>query len=148
MRTSVEICKKCNDILIHDKGKIRKIAMCKVKPYDLKEWIEKENNLNNDKEKSPDIQVENNSENIDNNKKIDAKTEEIEDENEMRRDLQNEIIGPEYLQREKSVYYMDYEAFLLEVPGKEHGKPEIVNTNNKIENLKTYETFEEVLDEG
>ena len=43
---------------------------------------------------------------------------------------------------------MDYEAFLLEVPGKEHGKPEIVNTNNKIENLKTYETFEEVLDEG
>ena len=66
----------------------------------------------------------------------------------MRRDLQNEIIGPEYLQREKSVYYMDYEAFLLEVPGKEHGNPEIVNTNNKIENLKTYETFEEVLDEG
>ena len=66
----------------------------------------------------------------------------------MRRDLQNDIIGAEYLQREKSVHYMDYEAFLLEVPGKEHWKPEIVNTNNKIENLKTYETFEEVLDEG
>ena len=142
------ICQKGNTILIHGNGDIKKIATCKVKPYDLTEWIEKENNLNNDKEKSPDIQVENNSENIDNNEKVNAETEEIEDENEMRRDLQNEIIGPEYLQREKSVYYMDYEAFLLEVPRKEYGKPKIDNTNNKIENLKTYETFEEVLDEG
>ena len=66
----------------------------------------------------------------------------------MRRDLQNDIIGAKYLQVEKSVYFMDYEIFSLEVPVKEHGKPEIVNTNNEIENLKTYETFEEVLDEG
>ena len=43
---------------------------------------------------------------------------------------------------------MDYEIFSLEVLVKEHGKPEIVNTNNKIENLKTYEMLEEVLDEG
>ena len=34
------ICQKSNNILIHDKGKIRKIAKCKGKPYDLKEWIE------------------------------------------------------------------------------------------------------------
>merc|ERR1712002_1035871 len=34
-------------------------------------------------------------------------------------------------------------------PVKEHGKPEIVQAKNKeIENLKTYETFEEVMDEG
>ena len=66
----------------------------------------------------------------------------------MRRDLQNDIIGAKYLQVEKSVYYMDCEIFSLEVPVKEHGKPEIVDANNEIENLKTYETFEEVLDEG
>ena len=59
----------------------------------------------------------------------------------MRRDLQNDIIGAKYLQVEKSVYYMDYEIYLLEVPVKEHGKPEIVNTNNEIENLETYETM-------
>merc|ERR1712236_51225 len=50
---------------------------------------------------------------------------------------------------EKSVYFMDYEIFSLEFPVKDHGKPEIVEAkNNEIENLKTYETFEEVMDEG
>ena len=57
----------------------------------------------------------------------------------MRRDFQNDIIGAEDLQREKSVYGID-EAFFLEVPRKEHGKPEIVNTNKKMENLRTYKT--------
>ena len=67
----------------------------------------------------------------------------------MRRDLQNDIIGAKYLQVEKSVYFMDYEIFLLEVPVKEHQKPKIIEAKNtEIENLKTYETFEEVLDEG
>ena len=64
----------------------------------------------------------------------------------MRRDFQNDIIGAEDLQREKSVYCID-EAFFLEVPRKEHGKPKIVNTNKKMENLRTYKTIEEVLDE-
>ena len=67
----------------------------------------------------------------------------------MRRDLQNDIIGAKYLQVEKSVYFMDYEIFTLEVPVREHGKPEIVEAkNNEIQNLKTYETFEEIKDEG
>ena len=44
---------------------------------------------------------------------------------------------------------MDYGIFSVEVPLKEHGKPEIVEAKNKeIENLKLYETFEEVIDEG
>jgi len=44
---------------------------------------------------------------------------------------------------------MDYEIFLLEVPVKEHKKPEIIEAKNtEIENLRTYETFEEVIDEG
>ena len=61
----------------------------------------------------------------------------------------NDVIGAKYLQVEKSVYFMDYEIFSVEVPVKEHGKPEIVEAkNNEIENLKTYETFEEVMDEG
>merc|ERR1712098_801820 len=80
----------------------------------------------------------------------DSETErKEEDESEMRRDLQNDIIGAKYLQVEKSVYFMDYEIFSVEVPLKDHGKPEIVEAKNKeIQNLKTYETFEEVNDEG
>merc|ERR1712120_42981 len=54
-----------------------------------------------------------------------------------------------YLQVEKSVYFMDYEIYSVEVPVKDHGKPEIVEAKNKeIENLKFYETYEEVRDEG
>ena len=95
------------------------------------------------------IEEENKAENDDKKEESEAEIEEIEDENEMRRDLQNDIIGAKYLQVEKSVYFMDYEIFSLEVPVKEHGKPEIVEAkNNEIENLKTYETFEEVMDEG
>jgi len=67
----------------------------------------------------------------------------------VRRDLQNDIIGAKYLQVEKSVYFMDYEIFTVEVPVREHGKPDIVEAKeNEIQNLKTYETFEEIKDEG
>merc|ERR1712115_174233 len=54
-----------------------------------------------------------------------------------------------YLQVEKSVYFMDFEFFSVEVPLKDHGKPEKVEAKNRdIENLKLYETYEEVKDEG
>merc|ERR1711962_1747485 len=127
------IYQKGNAVFIYSNGDVKKVAACKVKPYDLKERTEEEKEANNDEEKE----------------ESETEIEEIEDENEVRRDLQNDIIGAKYLQVEKSVYFMDYEIFLLEVPVKEHGKPEIVEAkNSEIENLKTYETFEEVIDEG
>merc|ERR1711921_57812 len=44
---------------------------------------------------------------------------------------------------------MDHEILTEEEPEKEHKKPEIIEAKNKeIENLRTYETFEEVEDEG
>merc|ERR1712240_381469 len=124
-----------------------KVAACKVKPYDLKE---RENELRDNEEKSPEtVEKDSNSENDDNNEEIETKTEETENEDEVRNDLQNDVIGAKYLQVEKSVYFMDYEIFSLEVPVKEYGKPEIIEAKkSEIENLKTYETFEEVRDEG
>lgn len=98
---------------------VKKIAECKVKPYDLKEMREEENDPKNDLEKSPEIvQEDNSSENNDNKGEIDAVTEETEDDNVVRRDRQNDIIGTKYLQVEKSVYFMDYEIFSLKVPVK------------------------------
>merc|ERR1712215_241590 len=74
---------------------------------------------------------------------------EEEDENEVRKDLLNDVIGAKYLQVEKSVYFMDYSIFTVEVPVREHGKLEMIEAKNKeIENLKTYETFEEVEENG
>merc|ERR1711867_62204 len=56
--------------------------------------------------------------------------EEIEDENEVRRDLQNDVVGAKNLQVEKNVYYMDYEIFTLELPVRKHIKPEIVKADS------------------
>merc|ERR1712115_157367 len=108
-----------------------------------------ETKKNDNQEEIPEI-IEETSE-TENDKKIENSETEIEeeDENEIKRDLQNDIIGAKYLQVEKSVYFMDYEIYSVEVPVKDHGKPEIVEAKNKeIENLKFYETFEEVRDEG
>ena len=43
----------------------------------------------------------------------------------MRRDLQNDIVGAKNLQVGKSVYFMNDEIFILEVPVIKHGKPKI-----------------------
>ena len=161
------IYQKGNTIFAYYNGELRKIAMCKAKPYELIERTEgeKEENgtnemaapemiskevvqsnvpdENNEQGKPPEI-IEEESEAENEDKIEDSETErEEEDESELRRDLQNDIIGAKYLQVEKSVYFMDYEIFSVEVPVKDHGKPEIVEAKNKeIENLKLYETFE------
>ena len=95
------------------------------------------------------IEEDNKVENNDKKEEKEVEVEESQDENEVRRDLINDVIGSIYLQVEKSVYFMDYEIFTVEVPVREHGKPEIVEAKeNEIQNLKTYETFEEIKDEG
>merc|ERR1712115_455340 len=144
------IYQKGNAVFIHSNGDIKKVAACKTKPYELKERTEEKKEENRDEERCPEIiEEENNVENDDKKEESEVEIEEIEDENEVRRDLQNDVIGAYYLQVEKSVYFMDYEIFTLEVPVREHGKQEIVEAkNNEIQNLKTYETFDEIKDEG
>merc|ERR1712115_151340 len=144
------IYQKGNAVFIHSNGDVKKVAACKIKPYELKERTEEKKEENRDEERFPEIiEEENKVENDDKKEESEAEIEEIEDENEVRRDLQNDVIGAKYLQVEKSVYFMDYEIFSLEVPLREHGKPEIVEAkNNELQILKTYETFEEIKDEG
>ena len=55
---------------------------------------------------------------------------EIEEENELRRNLQNDGVRAKTLQVEKSIYFMNYEIFTLEVPVRKHGKPEIVKADS------------------
>ena len=151
---------------------MRKVAMCRAKPYELIERIEGETKKNNNQEETHEIIEETreteNHENIENsetsetesddkieNSEIEieeeneTETEEEENENETERDLKNDRIGAKYLQIEKSVYFMDYQIYSVEVPVKDHGKPEIVAAKNKeMDNLKFYETYVEVKDEG
>merc|ERR1712115_351341 len=140
------IYQKGNAVFIHSNGDVKKVPACKVKPYELKERTEENKEEKRDEERFPEIiEEENKVENDDKKEESEAEIEEIEDENEVRRDLQNDVIGAKYLQVEKSVYFMDYEIFTLEVPVREHGKQEIVEAkNNEIQDLKTNETFKEI----
>merc|ERR1712082_105546 len=120
---------------LHISMEMRKVAMCRAKPYELVERIEGETKKNNKQEETHDVIEETketeNHENTENNKTVetesDDKTEnneveiveenenETEEENEIetRKDLKNDIIGAKYLQIEKSVYFMDYRHFLF-----------------------------------
>ena len=162
---------KGNTIFAYFNGEMRKVAMCRAKPYELIERIEGETKKNNNQEETHEIIEETreteNHENIENSEtsetesddKIENSEMEIEEENETEteeenenetgRDLKNDRIVAKYLQIEKSVYFMDYQIYSVEVPIKDHGKTEIVAGKNKeMENLKFYETYIEVKDEG
>ena len=50
---------------------------------------------------------------------------------------------------DKSVCFLENSIYVVELPVREHGKPEVIEAQNKeIKNLETYETFEEIDDVG
>ena len=50
---------------------------------------------------------------------------------------------------DKSVCFLENSIYVVEVPVKDHGKPEVIKAKEKeIQNFETYETFEEVDDIG
>ena len=72
---------------------------------------------------------------------------EMKDEKEVGSDGLNDVIGAQYLIMEKSVCFMENSIYVGEVPLKEQRKAEEAK-EKEIENLKIYESFEEVDDEG
>ena len=72
-----------------------------------------------------------------------------EDRQVMTEDGLRDIIGAKYLKMDKSVCFLENSIYVVELPVREHGKPEVIKAKNKeIKNLETYETFEEVDDIG
>ena len=50
---------------------------------------------------------------------------------------------------DKSVCFLENSIYVVEHPVREHGKLEVIEAKNKeIKDLETYETFEEIDDEG
>merc|ERR1712002_800328 len=67
----------------------------------------------------------------------------------MTEDGMKDTIGAKYLKTEKSVCFLESTVYVVEVPVKEHGKPEVKEAKEmEIKNLEKYETFEEVEDVG
>ena len=67
----------------------------------------------------------------------------------MTEDGLKDVIGAKYSKMDKSVCFLENSIYVVEVPVREHEKEEMIEAKQKeIENLKLYETFEEVDDEG
>ena len=64
-------------------------------------------------------------------------------------DLEGDSVGAKYLKMANSVCFLDTSVYVVEVPVRDHGKPEVREAKEKeIQNLETYETFEAVEDKG
>merc|ERR1712240_565638 len=60
-----------------------------------------------------------------------------------------DIIGAKYLKMDKSECFLENLIYVVEVLVRDHGKPEVIEAKEKeIQNLETYEKFEEVDDIG
>merc|ERR1711867_33500 len=100
-------------------GEMRKVAMCRAKPYELIERIEdKTKNNNNQEETHERIEETRETESDDKIDNIEIEIEEEnvtdteeENENETGTLLKKDKIGAKYLQIEKSIYFMDYQIY-------------------------------------
>merc|ERR1711955_107833 len=158
------IYQKGNAVFIHSNGDVKKVAACKVMPYELKERKEeskKEETVKLDwngiiekdgrsefgvvREDEKDEQKEKEEE-PENEKEV---SEEQGNEEEVEGEKLKDVIGAKYLKMEKSVCLFESSVYVVEVPVRDHGKAEVIEAKGKeIENLKLYETFEEIDDEG
>ena len=125
-------------MFIHSNGDVKKVAACKVKPYELKERNEENKEEKRDENRwNKMIEEDNKVENDDKEEEKETEKEENEDDKEVGMDDLNDGIGAKYLRMQKSVCFMENSIYVVEVPVKEHGKEEVIKAKeNEIENLK------------
>ena len=78
------------------------------------------------------------------NRRITRSTTDVE-----RQDMNREQISTFWLKVENTECFDDISIYIVEVPVKEHKKPEVIEAKQReIKNLEKYRVFEEVEDEG
>ena len=66
-----------------------------------------------------------------------------------RRELERDQTATFWLQMENTECFDDIAIFAVEVPAKEHKKPEVMEAKDReLENLEKYDVFEEIEDTG
>ena len=117
---------------LHTQGEIKKVAQCRVKPYELVERVKETEN-----------ETETNEEDI-------VMLEDgLADIEALHTDMEKDATGAKYLTMENSVSFLEMCTFTVELPAAEHKRPGVVSAKRReVENLMDYSTFEEVQDEG
>ena len=119
-------------------GYLKKIADCKVQPYRV--HIEEKEENTSRKEIDSD-------ESHDDIEKMEGPKTRSRSRSE--REEKNDVIGAYWMTKQNSECFDDYTIYVVEVPKKDHGLPEVIEAKEcEINNLKDFETFVEVNDEG
>ena len=124
------------DIFIMVNGSIRKIPRCNVQ---LSEKFEEEKKKEDDSRKVQFGEKEKEENRIMTRSMTNAKKKEMKEE----------ITSTFWMQKENSECYDDIAIYTVEIPVREHKKPDVIEAKQKeIENLEKYGVFEEVEDIG
>ena len=134
------------DVFIFANGNIRKVPRCKVQLSD--------NGVEKGKEGKNETKVQFEEQGFGN----DIKNKDIEEVNKRvtrsmtdvkREEMRKEEISTFWMQVENSECFDEMTIYTVEVPVREHKKPEVIEAKQReIENLEKYGVFEEVKYEG
>ena len=121
-------------------GEMKKVAACKVKPYEL---LDRDAESQGDPNRDGTDQGE-----TDDTGEDDTGKDDIGGDNEMV-DKKKDSVGAFYMRMDKSECFDESSVYVVELPVSEHKRLEVIEAKEtELENLKAYETFEEVDDEG
>ena len=126
---AVVLCHRGQSFSAHSAGDIRKVASCKVKPFQL---IDRESN----KDPSKEVMLEDGLEDV----------EYLVNQEEIKNieDLKDDSVGAKYLKLVNTVSFSELCNYTVELHISKHGTPEAKAAKmNEIRKLKDYDTFEE-----
>ena len=129
------LCQRGQSVWVHTVGDIKKVASCKVKTFQLVE----RNSIKDSSSK--EVMLEDGLEDVKN----------LMDHGEFKKneDLKDDNVEAKYLKLINTVSFSDLCSNTVELPVSKHGTPEVKAAKmNEIRNLKDYDTFKEVPDEG
>ena len=129
---------------------MKKIADCKVQPYRVRS---QENTFRNEsqedtfrKEDNKELNKDEIDDDDDDEKMEGPKTRS---RSKSEREAKKDVIGAFWMTKQNSECFDPFTIYVVEVPKKEHGLPKVVEAKEReISNLKDFDTFVEVEDEG
>ena len=135
------LCQRGQSVWLHTNGDIRKVAACKVRPYELIDTQDSQDSQSQSKKKKV-VMLEDGLADVKDIHYVEKDwTGLIEEE--------KDCIGARYLKVVNHMSFLDYAIFIVELPVSKHGTPKANQAKQtEVKNLMDYNVFEDVKDEG
>ena len=134
------LCQRGQSVWLHTSGDIKKVAACKVKPYEL---VDRKENKEN--EVSNKIMLKDGLKSVEDT--VIQDKEQLKDV--LITDAVLDSLGTNYLKVVNHVPFSNAAIYTVELPVSEHGTPEVKEAKMvEVSNLLDYDVFEEVENKG